>query len=132
MRAYPWGVAEALHSSHSDAPALKRLLIELSFEDLKARTEQRYYAYRAQRLAAPPPTPSGTSGSGGATGGSIGGCPVVAPAAPAGACQLHHCMCLHHCLFEVKRVRAAAQLFFSTIVCCLIEDAEELTQHARL
>ena len=35
MRSYPWGMAEALSSSHSDAPALKRLLIELSFDDIK-------------------------------------------------------------------------------------------------
>ena len=50
VRSYPWGVAEALHSTHSDMPALKRLLIELSFEDLKARTEQRYYSLRAYSL----------------------------------------------------------------------------------
>ena len=35
MRSYPWGTAEALSSSHSDVPALKRLLIELSFDDIK-------------------------------------------------------------------------------------------------
>ena len=35
MRSYPWGMAEALSSSHSDVPALKRLLIELSFDDIK-------------------------------------------------------------------------------------------------
>ena len=28
-------MAEALSSSHSDVPALKRLLIELSFDDIK-------------------------------------------------------------------------------------------------
>ena len=35
MRSYPWGMAEALSSSHSDVPALKRLLIELSFDNIK-------------------------------------------------------------------------------------------------
>lgn len=35
VRSYPWGTAEALSSSHSDVPALKRLLIELSFDDIK-------------------------------------------------------------------------------------------------
>ena len=50
VRAYAWGTAEALASAHSDVPALRRLLIELSFDDLKARTEERYHAYRSARL----------------------------------------------------------------------------------
>ena len=35
VRSYPWGKAEALCSSHSDVPALKRLLMELSLDDIK-------------------------------------------------------------------------------------------------
>ena len=35
VRSYPWGKAEALCSLHSDVPALKRLLLELSFDDIK-------------------------------------------------------------------------------------------------
>ena len=35
MRSYPWGKAEALCSLHSEVPALKRLLLELSFDDIK-------------------------------------------------------------------------------------------------
>lgn len=35
VRSYPWGKAEALCSSHSNVPALKRLLMELSFDDIK-------------------------------------------------------------------------------------------------
>ena len=50
VRAYAWGTAEALASAHSDVPALRRLLIELAFDDLKARTEERYHAYRSARL----------------------------------------------------------------------------------
>ena len=38
VRSYPWGKAEALCSSHSDVPALKRLLMELSLDDIKVQT----------------------------------------------------------------------------------------------
>lgn len=51
VRNYPWGFAEALNSAHSDAPALKRLLIELSFDDLKKITDHTFYTcYRPQQL----------------------------------------------------------------------------------
>jgi septin family protein len=53
VRSYPWGVAESLNSAHSDVPALKRLLIELSFDDLKKITDDRYYtSYRPKKLDA--------------------------------------------------------------------------------
>ena len=32
MRKYPWGTCEALSSEHSDFAALKKLLLETSFE----------------------------------------------------------------------------------------------------
>ncbi|CAK0738433.1 hypothetical protein CVIRNUC_001042 [Coccomyxa viridis] len=51
VRSYPWGMAEALSSSHSDVPALKRLLIELSFDDIKACTEASYHNFRKERLS---------------------------------------------------------------------------------
>ena len=76
VRSYPWGVAEALHSTHSDMLALKRLLIELSFEDLKARTEKWYYQCRASHLAYAAQCRARTSGSSA----------VVTPSTPAGAC----------------------------------------------
>ncbi|KAK9831503.1 hypothetical protein WJX81_003303 [Elliptochloris bilobata] len=50
VRRYPWGNCEALSSVHSDLPALKRLLFEVGFEDLKAATDQRYYQFRSQQL----------------------------------------------------------------------------------
>ena len=37
VRSYPWGRAEALCSSHSDVPGLKRLLLELSLDDIKVQ-----------------------------------------------------------------------------------------------
>lgn len=52
VRSYPWGMAEALRSKHSDVLALKRLLFELSsFDSLKRRTDDRYYTFRSQKLA---------------------------------------------------------------------------------
>lgn len=50
MREYPWGRCEALSSKHSDMPALKKLLFEVAYNDLKDATEKRYYAYREQQL----------------------------------------------------------------------------------
>ena len=50
VRKYPWGTCEALSSVHSDVGALKRLLFEEGYEELKAATEQRYYAYRSEHL----------------------------------------------------------------------------------
>lgn len=35
VRRYPWGVCEALSSEHSDVAALKKLLLELCFEEFK-------------------------------------------------------------------------------------------------
>jgi septin family protein len=37
VRRYPWGVCEALSSEHSDVAALKKLLLELCFEEFKVR-----------------------------------------------------------------------------------------------
>lgn len=51
VRVYPWGRCEALSSQHSDLAALKKLLFEVSYEELKARTEQRYYEYRERALS---------------------------------------------------------------------------------
>ena len=50
MREYPWGRCEALSSAHSDMPALKKLLFEVAYHDLKDATEKRYYNYREQQL----------------------------------------------------------------------------------
>ncbi len=50
VRKYPWGTCEALSSVHSDVGALKRLLFEEGYEELKAATEERYYHYRSQQL----------------------------------------------------------------------------------
>ncbi|EIE24975.1 hypothetical protein COCSUDRAFT_83668 [Coccomyxa subellipsoidea C-169] len=50
VRKYPWGTCEALSSVHSDVGALKRLLFEEGYEELKAATEDRYYHYRSQQL----------------------------------------------------------------------------------
>lgn len=50
VRKYPWGTCEALSSVHSDVGALKRLLFEEGFEELKEKTEQRYYSFRSQHL----------------------------------------------------------------------------------
>ncbi|BDA49236.1 probable Septin-7 [Coccomyxa sp. Obi] len=50
VRRYPWGTCEALSSVHSDVGALKRLLFEEGYEELKAATEERYYHYRSQQL----------------------------------------------------------------------------------
>ncbi|CAL5223918.1 g6516 [Coccomyxa viridis] len=51
VRSYPWGKAEALCSLHSDVPALKRLLLELSFDDIKACTEASYLEFRKEQLS---------------------------------------------------------------------------------
>ena len=50
MRVYPWGVCEALSSVHSDLAALKKLLFEVMYEELKQQTESRYYKYRQNTL----------------------------------------------------------------------------------
>lgn len=50
MREYPWGSCEALSSAHSDLPALKKLLFEVAYVDLKDATEIRYYSFREQQL----------------------------------------------------------------------------------
>lgn len=50
VRKYPWGTCEALSSTHTDVGALKRLLFEEGYEELKAGTEERYYAFRSQQL----------------------------------------------------------------------------------
>jgi septin family protein len=50
VRRYPWGVCEALSSEHSDVAALKKLLLELCFEEFKAKTEERYYQFREEEL----------------------------------------------------------------------------------
>ena len=50
VRKYPWGTCEALSSTHSDAGALKRLLFEDGYEELKRKTNKRYFAYRSEQL----------------------------------------------------------------------------------
>jgi hypothetical protein len=45
------GKVEALRSSHSDLLVLRKLLFEAAFESLKSGTEERYYAFRKERLA---------------------------------------------------------------------------------
>ena len=54
VRRYPWGTCQVQLSSHSDMGALKRLLFESAFEELKAVTEARYYAAREAAIAVPP------------------------------------------------------------------------------
>lgn len=49
VRRYPWGNCEALLSTHSDLPALRRLLLETGYWDLKEATERRYHDYRRRR-----------------------------------------------------------------------------------
>jgi septin family protein len=39
-----------MSSQHSDLAALKKLLFEVAFEDLKAQTDKRYYGYRAAQM----------------------------------------------------------------------------------
>jgi septin 7 len=50
VRRYPWGTCEALSSVHSDMAALKKLLFETSYLELKSHTEDRYHLYREQAL----------------------------------------------------------------------------------
>ena len=50
VRKYPWGSCEALSSIHSDLSALKKLLFEVMYEDLKQQTESRYYKFRQNTL----------------------------------------------------------------------------------
>jgi len=50
IRSYDWGNCEALSSRHSDLPALKKLLFEVMFEELKEHTEQRYHTFRQNTL----------------------------------------------------------------------------------
>ena len=42
VRRYPWGVCEALSSEHSDVAALKKLLLELCFEEFKVQPRQQF------------------------------------------------------------------------------------------
>lgn len=50
MAQYPWGTCEALSSEHSDVAALKKLLLEVGFEEFKSQTEERYYHFREEEL----------------------------------------------------------------------------------
>lgn len=50
VRKYPWGKAEALSSQHSDLAALRKLLFEVSYFELKEKTEERYYRFREELL----------------------------------------------------------------------------------
>ena len=50
VRKYPWGTCEALSSAYSDVGALKRLIFEEGYEELKMETDKRYYAYRSEQL----------------------------------------------------------------------------------
>ena len=50
IRSYDWGNCEALSSRHSDLSALKKLLFEVVFEELKEHTEQRYHKFRQNTL----------------------------------------------------------------------------------
>jgi septin 7 len=50
VRKYPWGTCEAMSSRHSDLAALKKLLFEVSYMELKDATEERYYRYRESQL----------------------------------------------------------------------------------
>jgi septin family protein len=50
VRQYPWGTCEALSSDHSDVASLKKLLLEVCFEEFKTLTEERYYAFREEEL----------------------------------------------------------------------------------
>jgi len=50
VRRYPWGKCEALSSDHSDVATLKKLLLEIGFEEFKAQTEERYAASRVLLL----------------------------------------------------------------------------------
>lgn len=50
IRSYDWGNCEALSSRHSDLSALKKLLFEVMFEELKEHTEQRYHKFRQNTL----------------------------------------------------------------------------------
>ena len=43
VRKYPWGTCEALSSTHPDVGALKRLLFEEGYEELKRSQQERYY-----------------------------------------------------------------------------------------
>lgn len=53
VRQYPWGTCEAHSSEHSDVAALKKLLFEVSYEELKTATEERYYNFRERELLNP-------------------------------------------------------------------------------
>jgi Septin len=55
VRRYPWGVCEALSSEHSDVAALKKLLLELCFEEFKVHLGQSLSP--SQQLHCPGRTP---------------------------------------------------------------------------
>ena len=48
MRKYPWGAGEAMLSAHSNLPALRKVLFETGYWELKEATEARYHRFRAQ------------------------------------------------------------------------------------
>ncbi len=49
MRQYDWGTCETMSSEYSDVAALKRVLLEEGFWELKALTEWRFHAFRQQQ-----------------------------------------------------------------------------------
>ena len=52
VRQYSWGKCEALLSDHSDLVALRKLLFETGFWELKEATERAYHAFRAKECSA--------------------------------------------------------------------------------
>ena len=49
IRTYPWGVVEPMLSAHSDLLTLTHVLFELTPEQLKVATEERFSRYRRQQ-----------------------------------------------------------------------------------
>eukprot|EP00887_Chlorella_sp_A99_P000696 scaffold5.g696.t1 len=73
VRRYPWGSCEALLSTHSDLSALRRLLFETAYNEIKDHTEHRYHAFR-RRVGGMPrlrPKPAGRGERAGEAGGPI-------------------------------------------------------------
>lgn len=52
VRKYPWGRCESLLTAHSELPALRRLLFETGYWELKTYTERRYLEFRRVECAA--------------------------------------------------------------------------------
>lgn len=46
VRRYPWGRCEPLLTQHSELPALRRLLFESGYHEIKMQTEARYLRFR--------------------------------------------------------------------------------------